>query len=255
MDYAKMTKPELIREVEKLDRMKAFFIEAVAHELRTPLTPLKSVVEMFLDGSLGEVTSHQRECLEMMDRNIERLKHFIEEVTSLSRLESSETILRAERMSVTLTILDVVSVLRKKAQKRDISLTVGHQTELFTYADPGAVFTVLTNLIDNAVIHNPEGTRVTISTQLTGDDFVKISVSDNGNGIPEGMLKNVFDKFSLSRREHGPGYRGVGIGLAVCRKLVKKMGGEIWAKSSSADGTTFSFTLPIRRKSVATDPR
>ncbi len=238
-------------EVAKLEQAKARFVEAVAHELRTPVTPLKSVVEMFLDGMLGEITTEQRGYLEMMQRNIERLTHFISEITNLSKLDSGVSILRPKRMSIFGAVRAAVEMLSKKAKKRSVTIHHRRETELFAYADPDAVCTVVTNLVDNALVHNPEGTEVTISTQLAGRESVEISVSDDGRGIPEESLDDLFEKFSLFRREHGPGYGGAGIGLSVCKTLVERMGGEISVESQTGKGTTFRFTLPIKAKTGA----
>jgi signal transduction histidine kinase len=234
-------------ELERLERIKSRFIEAVAHELRTPVTPLKSVVEMFLDGMLGEVTPEQRKYFEMMERNIERLSHFISEITTLSKLESGEITIRPKRISILAAVHAGVELLKKKARKKNIIVSLGTQTELFVHADPDAVSTVVSNLVDNAIVHNPEGTTVIIATRLTGRNYVEVTVSDNGKGIPPENLTSIFDSFSLIGREHGPGYTSPGIGLSVCKSLVEKMGGKISVESVPGEGTTFAFVLPITK--------
>jgi signal transduction histidine kinase len=237
-------------ECAKLERVRTRFMEAVAHELRTPVTPLKSVIEMFLGGMLGEITPEQRKYLEMMQRNIERLKHFIDEVTSLSRLDSGESILHPERLSVLTMVHGVVELLKKKAKKKKIYMSLGTQTELFVWADPDALNTVVTNLIDNAVMHNPEGTTVKVATRLTGDNRVEVAVCDDGRGISREMQKDIFDTFSTSHKENMQ-YRGAGMGLAVCKALIERMDGKISVDSEPGEGTTFRFTLPVKPRTAA----
>jgi len=271
MDYNEMKKAELIQEIEalkeevaklktskkrttqkkqteSLDELKQHFIETVAHELRTPVTPIRSVVDMFLDGMLGEVTDQQRSYLEMLKRNIDRLVHFISEVTTLCTLESGETVLQPQRISVLSTINEALELVRKKAETKQVSISLGTQTELFVYADPQVLATIVINLVDNAIVHNPTGTKVRISTQLGGKDFVRVTVCDNGKGIMEENLKLVFESFLQPGHSYGPGYGGAGIGLSVCKKLVKKMGGSIMVESEEGKGTSFCFTLPVSRR-------
>ena len=238
------------KETDRFERVKSRFVEAVAHELRTPVTPLKSVIEMFLDGMLGDIEPKQREYLEMMHRNVERLTHFISEITSFSKLDSDEATLRPEQISVLSIIAATVEEFRKKAKKKDIFISLGTQTELFAFADADAVRVIVTQLIENAIMHNPQGTTVKIGTRLSGGDFVEVNVSDNGRGIPDDELETIFERLSPLRREHGPGYRGIGIGLSVCKKLIEGMGGSITVESVESQGTTFRFILPIKRNRV-----
>jgi len=269
VDYDKIKKSELIEEIKSLKRklkrkndetrnldeekdrfeeIKTRFIDAVAHELRTPVTPIKAAAELLSEESLGNLSEQQRGFLEIVRRNTARLEHLIEEVTSLSHLESGESMLHAQRMSIWEAVSGAVKLIRKRAQDKSIEISLGTQTELFAWADPHAVGMVVTNLIENAVVHNPEGTKITISTQLAGRNSVRVFISDDGEGIPEKELENIFDRFSISREKQYTGSGGAGIGLSICKRLVEKMGGEIYVESFVAQGTTFAFTLPIHEK-------
>jgi len=112
------------------------------------------------------------------------------------------------------------------------------------FADADAVAEVLTNLVNNAIVHNPEGTRVAISARRLNDDFVEVRVTDTGRGIPEKAIETIFEKFVQVDRRSGPGYRGTGLGLPICRSLIEKMGGEIHVESRPDGGSSFRFTLP-----------
>ncbi len=238
------TQQLVVEELKRIDQLKDEFISVVAHELRTPMTPLKSSVEMMLDGSLGELTPRQIDFVQMMARNIDRLASFTTEILSLSRLEAGRYAINPGIIAIRTTLEPVIDLLQSKAQLKASSLSLDIDLGLTAFADADALAQVLTNLVNNALVHTGEGTVITISCKKLDDKFLEISVVDNGPGIPEEALPYLFDKFYQSQRQSGPGYQGTGIGLALCKKLVEAMGGSIGVESKVGEGTTFRFTLP-----------
>ena len=234
----------VVEELRKLDRMKSEFVEIVTHELRTPMTPLRSSAEMLLDGTFGEITPEQRKYIEMMKRNIDRLSRFATEVLTFSRLESGNYVIRPTEISIMALARNAAELLGEKAKKKKTSIEIELQTESFAYADPDAVSEILTNLINNAIVHNPEGTTINISSQPNREGLIEVMVEDDGKGIPPESCARIFDKFFQSEREYGPGYKGTGIGLAVCKGLVEAMNGKIRVESEKEKGTRFIFSLP-----------
>ncbi|MFH1037931.1 MAG: ATP-binding protein [PVC group bacterium] len=233
----------VVEELRELDHMKNKFIMAVTHELRTPMTPLNTSVEMLLDGTLGKITDEQRSYLEIMARNIERMSRLVKDVFSLSRLESDKYPLEQKKIQLLPLIRPTVDLLKNEADKKKIDILVNIKPEIHALVDANAFCEIMSHLIDNAILHNPEGTEVIISAKLINDNFMEVSVTDNGPGIPEDMLERVFDKFVQVERQVGPGYKGVGVGLALCKELVEKMGGRIWVESRFGEQTAFKFTL------------
>ena len=234
----------LIQHLRELDRMKDEFVETVTHELRTPMTPLRSAVEMFLDGTLGELEPAQREMLELMARNIQRLSRFATDVLALSRIDRDEYPVSPREMSVLSTIRPSVELLRERADDKRIELTIDGDPAASALADPDAVCQIVTNLVDNAIAHNPEGTRVHVGVATRDDGDVTLTVSDDGDGIPSEARPHIFDRFTQVKRPSGPGYRGTGIGLAVCKGLLERMGGSVVLESPGSAGTTFRVDLP-----------
>jgi len=234
----------VVKELKEIDQLKNEFVETVTHELRTPMTPLRSAAELLITGTFGEVNPKQREYLEMMQRNIERLSRFATDVLSISRLESGKYPIHVQKISILSVIKPAVELLKKKSEekKSTLSLDIMHDTHAF--GDPDAISEVVTNLVNNAIVHTPEGTEIKVSTRNLSDDFVEITVQDNGQGIEDEALEKIFDRFVQVGRKSGPGYRGSGIGLAVCKALVDSMGGKISVKSKTGAGTTFKFSLP-----------
>jgi two-component system OmpR family sensor kinase len=237
---------QVVKRLEELDRMKDEFVSTVTHELRTPMTPLKSTIEMLLDGSLGEITPEQKKFVEMMGRNVERLAQFTTEVLTLSRLESRRYRLAPKTLSLLQAMEPVMELMNAKAGSRKSKIILDVAPELCVYADEDSLGMVVTNLTNNAIVHTPKQSQITVSARQVADDRVEVSVSDNGEGIPEEHLGRLFDRFYQAKRRDSAQYKGTGIGLAVCKALVEAMGGEISVESQLGEGTTFRFTLPAQ---------
>ena len=234
----------VVEKLKELDRMKSGFVAAVTHELRTPMTPMRSVIGMFLDGMLGELTEEQKKHMEILGRNVERLSRFATDVLTISRIEAGEYPIDPCEIPLSAAVKPVVELLKGKAAEKGEIIETDVPPELRVFADADAVAEVLTNLVNNAIVHNPEGTRVTISARRLNDDFVEVRVTDTGRGIPEKAIETIFEKFVQVDRRSGPGYRGTGLGLPICRSLIEKMGGEIHVESRPDGGSSFRFTLP-----------
>jgi PAS domain S-box-containing protein len=237
----------VVEKMKELDRMKDEFVSTVTHELRTPMTPLRSTIEMFLDGSLGETTPQQRKFIEMMARNVERLAQFTTEVLTLSRLESGKYKLLPKFLPLMEVVEPVMDLMMTRASGRKSTLKLDIAPELSAFADADSLGMVVTNLTNNAIVHTPEGTSVTISARQLNGDFVEVSVSDTGEGIEQEHLEYLFQRFYQAKRRASATYKGTGIGLAVCKALVEAMGGGISVESHVGEGTSFRFTLPARR--------
>jgi PAS domain S-box-containing protein len=240
----------VVEKMKELDRMKDEFISTVTHELRTPMTPLRSTIEMLLDGSLGEVTSQQRKFVEMMARNVERLAQFTTEVLTLSRLESGRYKLAPKNLALMEVVRPVMELMGTRAASRDSSISLDIPTELLVYADEDSLGMVITNLTNNAIVHTPEGTNITVSARRLEDGLAEIAISDTGEGIAPEHLENLFDRFYQGQRRKSATYKGTGIGLAVCKALVEAMGGEISVESKVGKGTAFRFTVPAQSDNV-----
>ena len=237
------TEKMVVAGMKEIDQLKDHFVEAVTHELRTPMTPLKSAIELILDGDTENLTPQQTKLLEMMQRNVERLSSFSADILVLSRIHRGHQTLYPQIVSLRETGMPVVRLFRRKAEEKKISISVDIPSEICVFADAVALAQIVTNLLNNAIIHTREGTKMTISAQATDGNLVQVSVSDDGEGIPQESIGKVFDRFYQVNKKSGPGYRGIGLGLSVCKALIQKMGGDITVESQQGKGTTFRFTL------------
>ncbi len=231
--------------LRQFDKLKDEFVSIITHEFRTPLTPIKSSIDMFLEGTFGEVTEQQKKYLDMMKRNIDRLSQFTTEVLSLSRLQAGRYVLNPEMLSISKVADSAVELLKDKAQSKNSTIRLDMDAGLQAYADANALAQVLTNLVNNAIVHAGDGVEILLSGAKLDGDFVEVSIADNGKGIPEEALPHLFDRFYQADRKKAPGYQGTGIGLSLCKGLVEAMGGEISVESKEGAGTVFKFTLPV----------
>ena len=236
----------VLEELQKVNEIKSQFIEVMAHELRTPMTVIRSGVGLLLDQSLGELNDKQKDFLRVIERNIDRLARFSQDVLSLSKLDSGRINITAEESLLYDVLQPTLEMLKVKAAEEKITVDYSGLAgdELMVLVDADALCQVGFNLVNNAIMHCPGGTTVTLAGRLLENEFVEVTVSDDGNGIPPEALGRIFERFYQVGRKSGPGYRGTGIGLAVCKGLVDKMGGRIFVDSELDQGTSFRFLLP-----------
>jgi K+-sensing histidine kinase KdpD len=230
--------------LRELDRMKTELLGTVSHELRTPLGSIKGYATTLLTHGNRLRKDEQREFLEIIDSEADRLRELIENLLDLSRLEAG--VLRIDRQPVRMA-RSAAEVLRK------VQLTAsGHELALdwppadpLVDADEKRIYQVMQNLITNAVKYSPDGGCITLSARVQGRELV-VSVADEGLGIPDSEIDKIFDRFHRVQTQLSRGIGGTGLGLAICKGLVEAHGGRIWAESGGdGEGSTFRFTLPL----------
>ena len=236
------------RRLKELDRMKSDFVSNVSHELRTPLTAIKGSVDNMLDGILGPVTEKQERYLSRINSNADRLARLIGDLLDLSKIEAGKIELRPGRVALPALIKEVADSLRSIAADKLIGIEVPDADDgLDAWADRDKVMQILTNLIGNAVKFTPPHGRVAVIVAMQDPEWVKLSVLDNGPGIPPEEAGKIFDKFYRAQHTNKLNVKGTGLGLAISKSLVQLHGGNIWCESGADGGSIFSFTLPARQ--------
>jgi signal transduction histidine kinase len=227
------------------DRLKSEFVLTVSHELRTPLTIFKNILSNAMAGVAGELPPKLRSNLKMADEAVNRLTSMISDFLDISKLDLGKMKLRQEVMSIQKLVEKVTNILRLMTDSRGIDLQVHlSENEALVRIDYEKIAQVLTNLIDNAVKFVPEqGGR--ISVEVTDRlDSVRVSVRDNGPGVPEQDRDRIFNRFEQVEKNLTAGKRGTGLGLSICKELVNLHGGRIWVENNSSGGANFHFSLP-----------
>ncbi len=237
-------------ESRSLDRLKSEFIAITSHELRTPLGLILGH-STFLRELIG---NEHHEQVDAIIRNASRLKEIIESLSSVDNYQTGGASLRSRKVSIKRIIEDVSASFRDMAVQKAITLKVDLQRdeELLAEADGSKVSIVLSNLIKNAVTFTNHGGHVTVRGGLEAD-FIKVTVQDDGLGIPARDLPHIFERFyqveSHLTRRHG----GMGLGLSVAKGMIEMHDGRIWVESEEGKGSSFIFVLPLEAKHDETD--
>lgn len=229
--------------LKQLERTREEFVANVSHELRTPLSLIKGYVETLMDGAYknAEVAEH---FLQIIARNTERLDLLIQDLLTISALESGRVQLHLQPVHVHAIAEKVITDLRSRADQRNITLK-NELPELVVTADEGRLEQVLANLVDNAIKYGRPQGSVVIGGESIGDDKIEMFVRDDGPGIPAESLDRIFERFYRVDKARSREQGGTGLGLSIVKHIVQNHGGEVWARSELGKGATFFFTLPM----------
>ena len=232
---------EDVTHLREIDRLKSEFIATASHELRTPLTSVQMGVYLLLERAAGDLTDKQVEVLSACRDDCERLDKLMRDLLDLSRIEAGENKPVLAPARTTEVIGAVTRELRPQVEAKGLDFKVDAPVGLpNVLVDRSQVERVLANLVVNAIRYTRQG-EIKVSALPRGN-FVAVSVSDTGSGIPQEYLPHVFDKFV---QVPGSATGGAGLGLAISRLIVEAHGGQISAQSEPEKGSTFTFTLPV----------
>jgi len=226
---------------EAANRAKDQFLAVLSHELRTPLAPVLLAVQALEEsGQVGEVA----ETLAMIRRNVELEARLIDDLLDLTRIAKGKLQLHLEHVDANELVGTAVDICRREAQSRELNLLVElSAARRWVFADAGRLQQVFWNLINNAVKFTPAGGVVRVRT-FDDDEHLVIEVSDTGVGIEEELLPKIFDAFEQGERAVTRRFGGLGLGLAICKALVRMHWGQLIARSAGkGNGATFTVRL------------
>lgn len=235
----------MIKKIKIDEQPKDDFFRILTHELKSPLTPIQTYLPLLLSEKLGNLNKEQKDALNTISKNIDRLSHLILDVLTLSRLESKEIKFNFENISINKVIENTIKNLKWEAKEKNIEINTFFSNLPLIEGDSERLGQVFHNLIENAIKFTPEKRRIDISSEKKGYSFI-ISVKDKGIGISSRNLNKIFDKFYQVDTGLDRKYRGSGLGLTICQGIVKAHGGEIKVKSELKKGTTFKIILPYK---------
>ena len=232
------------QEAKETDIAKDEFLSMITHELKTPLVPIQGYVDILLGEHLGPLTEKQKDRLKIIKSSSESLLRIISDLLDAQKLELGKLVVKKENHDIKDTIEKAVESLQPRAIENKVTINQHLDKKIIVPHDPERIRQVLTNLLKNSLdVVEPNSGLIEIFVEDSPKE-VKISVKDNGPGIPQEKQENLFKKFyqvdtSLTREVGGSG-----LGLAICKGLVEEHGGTILAESTSGTGAIFSFTLP-----------
>jgi signal transduction histidine kinase len=234
------------RELAAASQHKSEFLANMSHELRTPLNAIIGFSEVLTDRMFGELNEKQDEYLKDIHASGTHLLSLINDILDLSKIEAGRMELELTDFDLPTALDNALALVRERAGRRSITLQMSVDQRLAEVrADERKIRQVVLNLLSNAIKFTPEGGRIEIAAEPK-DGSVEVTVSDTGVGIAPEDQEAVFEEF----RQVGTAEKkaeGTGLGLTVCRQFIELHGGRIWVRSQVGVGSTFTFTIPVRR--------
>lgn len=239
-----------ISKAKALDEEKNEFVAVVSHELRTPLSAIKGYVELVLDGDTGPINDIQREFLEIVQRNADRLSDLVNDFLDISKIESGRIQLQKEPLDLATIAQHVADTFHPQAENKQIELSLTHPDEMvLVVGDISRLTQALMNLVSNAIKYTPEGGSVSISVGRR-DGTASVSVRDTGVGISEKDQRRLFSKFFRANNAVTRQENGTGLGLTIAKAIAELHGGSLSISSRENDGSTFTINLPVMQPAL-----
>ena len=232
-----------------VERMKDEFVSVVSHELRTPLTSIRGSLGLLEGGVLGPLSDEAQKMLGIAISNADRLVRLINDILDAERIESGKAPMQIRQLELAELMRQTAALLEQSASEAGVTLEL-QPVEARLLADPDRIVQTLVNLIGNAIKFSGSGTTVRVGGE-TRQGRAVIRISDQGPGIPADQRDSIFDRFSQVESSSNRAKGGSGLGLAIARGIVEQHGGRIWVESSSEEGSTFAFELPLARVAQA----
>ena len=234
--------------IKGYEKMRTGFIANVSHELRTPLSSILASVET-IKNSAKQDKKAQLKFLDSMENQAWRMTRLVEDLLTLSKIESDDKELNFEKINVDLILRGVIESLSKKAKLKKIKFkTSKKHKKLLINADQDSIIQVFTNLIDNSINYSKENTLITITfdkSKIHDKSFLKICVADEGDGIEKKHLNRITQRFYRVDKDRSRQQGGTGLGLAIVKHIIQRHQGELKIKSQIGKGSTFSSFFPI----------
>nr|BAM15196.1 hypothetical protein [uncultured microorganism] len=236
---------EANRELELLDNIKDQFLTNLNHELRTPLISIKGFTELMLDEDLGPINDAQKNAIDAVLRNSERLRHLVESLLYVSGEHTKNIKYNMVPLYPTRIIEEIIEAHTVAITKKGLTIERDIQKNLpMILGDVDHLKRMFTHLLDNAIKFTPADGKIIISA-LSDSESVIITIEDTGIGIPKELLPNIFSRFyqvdGSTRRKYG----GIGVGLHICKKIIEAHMGSISVSSKIEESTIFRVNLPI----------
>ncbi len=229
-------------EIERASKFKDQFLSTMSHELRTPLNAVLGFSDLLTEERYGTLNDRQQRYVAHIHTGGKHLLTLINDILDLSKIEAGRLQLAIENVSLKTSFAEVLDTMRPLADKKSHTLVSNAAPQIHVLADATRLKQVLMNLIGNAIKFTPEGGKIELAAQKSGD-IVRLEVRDSGPGIPPDEQNRIFEAF-YRLRQTGKAVEGTGLGLAITQRLVELQGGKLGLESELGKGSCFYFTLP-----------
>lgn len=226
------------------DQHKTEFMSIISHELRTPLNAIIGFAQMLIDGFSGDLNEQQRADVQTISTSANRLLSMVEDTLDLARIDAERFPIFMDSVAFDELVRRAVEVIREPAALKGIEITTEDTDDApLVRTDPERVRQILNNLLSNALKFTDTGT-IHVKVERVESGHVQISVTDTGIGFDIAAFPQIFDEFRQADNSNTRAHGGTGLGLAVSKRLVRRLGGDIGAISTPGQGSTFWFCLP-----------
>jgi two-component system, OmpR family, phosphate regulon sensor histidine kinase PhoR len=232
-----------ITRLRQLENTRSEFVANVSHELRTPLSMIKGFAETLLESASSDPAQTTR-FLQVVKKHADRLTFLIEDLLTLSQLESGRIVMNMQRFELRELVDRVLEDLQTLAAAKKVIFENRLPEELWVKADEDRIEQVFLNLVDNAIKYGSTGGHVTIGMTPGQEHQLQVWVRDDGIGIPAEAKERVFERFYRVDQARSREKGGTGLGLAIVKHIVQAHGGAVWVESELGQCATFFFTLP-----------
>ncbi|MEC7564041.1 MAG: ATP-binding protein [Planctomycetota bacterium] len=238
-----------VTEIYRLENMRRNFVANVSHELKTPLASIQAYAETLLDGAIHDSDNNTLFLTQIMEQS-DRLNLLIQDLLSIARLESGDSIMDFASVNVTEISQRCLDNHQTRASKKNITLSSTQPNPVWVFAEADGLRQILDNLVDNALKYTPNGGQVTVDIQAESA-AVLLKVVDTGIGISEEHKARIFERFYRVDKARSRELGGTGLGLAIVKHLVSAFGGDVQVFSEPDQGTTFQIEFPIPTDSAS----
>lgn len=232
-----------VTQLRRLEQVRAEFIDNVSHELRTPLAAIIGYLETLIDEPMLE-TPNNRKFVHVAHQHAERLSRLVDDLRSLSEIESGKVVLRGQAVVLKDLVDEVAEMFKPEIQKKHLEITNQIEGEATVWADRDRVIQILLNLVDNAMKYTPEGGRISFDAQRQNQRIL-LHVKDTGQGISSTDLPRITERFYRVDRARSREEGGTGLGLSIVKHLVQLLGGQLRIQSELGKGTSIEIDLPV----------
>lgn len=233
-----------VTERHEMERLKREFVSMVSHDLRTPLTAVQGTLDLLDEDTYGEITEHGHKRLKVASESVDRLINLINDLLDIEKMEAGKMRLEPKPVALAKILEHSVESVRTFAENVQVQLKWEQAEEFTAYVDKDRIVQVVINLLSNSVKFSPPESTVTVTAVRDGN-MVRVSVIDQGRGIPKEFVGSLFERFKQVKAADGARKKGTGLGLAICKAIVESHGGKIAVTSEEGKGSTFYFTVPL----------
>lgn len=233
--------------IEEAGRQKDNFIGVASHELKTPLTSIKAYSQILHKRFLKADDLQSAKLVEKMDTQLNKLNSLVSDLLDVTKIEAGQFQFRQGEFDVNRLISEIVEEMQRTTEKQRIIMKLGKSKKL--YGNKDRIGQCIINFLSNAIKYSPESKNIIIKTNCTMKE-IRISVQDFGVGMSKADQEKVFERFYRVGGVDSETYPGLGLGLYISSEIIKRHNGKIWVESSKGKGSTFSFSLPLKKKKI-----